>query len=70
MAKCNDKPLSYFSNKQYILHKSLYVYIHTAALEIFSLKPYTLVLLSMWDTAMRLRSQRPLHVQGVAGHPG
>jgi hypothetical protein len=22
------------------------------------------------DTAMQLRSQRPLHVQGVAGHPG
>jgi hypothetical protein len=22
------------------------------------------------DTAMQLRSQRPLHVQGDAGHPG
>jgi hypothetical protein len=22
------------------------------------------------DTAMQMRSQRPLHVQGVAGHPG
>jgi hypothetical protein len=25
---------------------------------------------SLRDTAMRLRSQRPLHVQGDAGHPG
>jgi hypothetical protein len=27
-------------------------------------------LFSLRDTAMLLRSQRPLHVQGVAGHPG
>jgi hypothetical protein len=25
---------------------------------------------SLRDTAMQLRSQRPLHVQGDAGHPG
>jgi hypothetical protein len=27
-------------------------------------------LFSLRDTAMQLRSQRPLHVQGDAGHPG
>jgi hypothetical protein len=27
-------------------------------------------LFSLRDTAVRLRSQRPLHVQGDAGHPG
>jgi hypothetical protein len=27
-------------------------------------------LFSLRDTAMQLRSQRPLHVQGVDGHPG
>jgi hypothetical protein len=27
-------------------------------------------LLSLRETAMQLRSQRPLHVQGDAGHPG
>jgi hypothetical protein len=27
-------------------------------------------LLSLRDTAMVLRSRRPLHVQGDAGHPG
>jgi hypothetical protein len=26
--------------------------------------------LSLRDTAMQLRSQRPLQAQGVAGHPG
>jgi hypothetical protein len=26
-------------------------------------------LFSLRDTAMQLRGQRPLHVQGVAGHP-
>jgi hypothetical protein len=27
-------------------------------------------LFSLRDTAMQLRRQRPLHVQGDAGHPG
>jgi hypothetical protein len=27
-------------------------------------------LFSLRDSAMQLRSQRPLNVQGVAGHPG
>jgi hypothetical protein len=28
------------------------------------------ILFSLRETAMRLRSQRPLHVQGDVGHPG
>jgi hypothetical protein len=31
---------------------------------------FTIEINVTWPTAMRLRSQRPLHVQGYPGHPG